>query len=138
MEEEQVQGKIPATDLHGILRSNEAEIASQLDQKVLQLVQQTTMQVCFRMGRRQTEKLHGIGIPEDAEGFRVHLSHRWRDFWRIEHNTLEQSGIELALQFALAIALPDSKPQVELAFFRAFTLPENDEMMRPRQLSHQW
>src|SRR5260370_24519488 len=93
MEEEQVQGKIPATDLHGILRSNEAEIASQLDQKVLQLVQQTTMQVCFRMGRRQTEKLHGIGIPEDAEGFRVHLSHRWRDFWRIEQNTLEQSGI---------------------------------------------
>ena len=96
------------------------------------------MQVGFRMGRRQTEKLLGIGVPEDAEGFRVHLSHRWRDFWRIEHSTLEQSGIELALQFALAIPLPDSKPQVELAFFRAFTLPENDEVMRPRQLSHQW
>jgi hypothetical protein len=90
------------------------------------------------MRRRQTEKLHGIGIPEDAEGFRVHLSHRWRDFWRMEHNTLEQSGVELALQFSLALPLPDGKLQTELAFFRAFALPENDEVMRPRQLSHQW
>jgi hypothetical protein len=79
------------------------------------------MQVGFRMSRRQTEKLHGIGIREDAEGFRTHLSYRWRDFWRIERNT--QSGIELALQFALALPLPDSNPQVELAFFLAFTLP---------------
>jgi hypothetical protein len=56
----------------------------------------------------------------------------------MEHNTLEQSGVELALQFSLALPLPDGKLQTELAFFRAFALPENDEVMRPRQLSHQW
>ncbi len=44
--------------------------AAQLDQKVLQLVQQSTMQVRFRMDRRQSEKLNGIGVPKDAQGVR--------------------------------------------------------------------
>jgi hypothetical protein len=38
MEEQQIQREIAATDLQRILRTDEAEIAAQLDQKVFQLV----------------------------------------------------------------------------------------------------
>jgi hypothetical protein len=68
----------------------------------------------------------------------VILSHRWRDFRRVEHGALEERGIELTLKLAFAPSLLNRKPHVKLALFPALALPKNDEMMRPRYLSHQW
>jgi hypothetical protein len=51
MEEQQVQREIAPTDLQRILAAHEAEIAPQLDQKVLESQQQAAMQVGFGMWR---------------------------------------------------------------------------------------
>jgi hypothetical protein len=45
MKEEEVEGEIPPSDLEGVFRADEAEIAPQFEDKSLQLPHQTTMQV---------------------------------------------------------------------------------------------
>jgi hypothetical protein len=40
--------------------------------------------------------------------------------------------------FALGPLLPNGAAEVELAFFRSFGLAENDQVVSPWQLSHQW
>lgn len=57
---------------------------------------------------------------------------------RAEYGALEQRGLELALQLALAPLLADGLAQVELALFGPFALVEDDEVVRPGQLSRQW
>jgi hypothetical protein len=43
MEEEQVQRKVPIAHLQGILRADEAEVPTQLDQKLFELFQEGAM-----------------------------------------------------------------------------------------------
>ncbi len=50
MEEQQVEGEVPATDLQRVFGADEAEVAAQLDEKVLEPRQQALMQV-------------GLGLP---------------------------------------------------------------------------
>jgi hypothetical protein len=62
--EQQVQRKVSRTYLQGIFRAGEAEIAAPLNQKLLQLVQESTMQVGLHMGLRQTEEFRCICISK--------------------------------------------------------------------------
>src|SRR6516165_12265552 len=85
----------------------------------------------------QIKKLHSISVFKYAGSFRMTLSRRWRDFWRAEHSTLEKCRIELTLKLAFAPPFLNRETQIELALFPTLTLSQDDEVMRPRQLSHQ-
>ncbi len=45
VEEKQVEGKIPAADLDWVLAANEAEVAAELEQELLELFDQGALQV---------------------------------------------------------------------------------------------
>lgn len=66
------------------------------------------------------------------------LCHHWRDICRLQYGALEQCRLELALELALAPFFLGSQAQIELAFLRQFALAEDDEVMRPGQLSRHW
>jgi hypothetical protein len=66
MEEEQVQRKIPVADLQRVFRTDKTEVASQLNEKILQLIQQAAVQIGLRVDCREAEELDSVGIPEDA------------------------------------------------------------------------
>jgi hypothetical protein len=63
------------------------------------------VEIRFEVSLWQVEELHAISVFEDADGIRVILSHRWRDFWRVEHGALEKRGVELTLNLAFAPSL---------------------------------
>lgn len=73
MEEQQVEGEVPATDLQRVFGADEAEVAAQLDEKVLEPRQQALM---------QAEKLGHVGIAEHLQRIGVGLCHQWCHFCR--------------------------------------------------------
>ena len=137
MEEEKVEGKIAATHLQRILRPHKAEVPAQLDQKLFEATDQTPMQPRLVVFGGELEKLDHITVLEDIGRRRVRLSHHRRHPGRREHRPLKQRCLELPLQLALAPALLNRHFQVELALLGALGLPENDEVVGPRQLCHQ-
>jgi hypothetical protein len=66
-----------SADLYAILRADEAEVVTQFDEEVSELEEQAAMQISFGVVCREAQKLQHIGIFEDAECVRVHLSRRW-------------------------------------------------------------
>lgn len=54
MEEERIERKITVTHLQRIFGAEKVEVSSQLNKTILQLAQQTKMQVYFYMDRRKT------------------------------------------------------------------------------------
>ena len=62
--------------------------------------------------------------------------HCGRFGWR-EDGSFEQGSPELTFQFAAGPLLANRHAQVELALFGTLALTENDEMVRPWQLSQQ-
>src|SRR5215469_8313670 len=65
------------------------------------------------------------------------LSHHCRDFWGREHRPLEQSSPNLALQLPTGPALLGRHSQIEFALLESLGLAQDDDVMRPRQLSQQ-
>ena len=52
-----------------------------------------------------------------------------------------QTTLKVEYQYVTGVRLgrtTNAKPYIELAFFGAFAPPQDDEVMRPRQLCHQW
>jgi hypothetical protein len=68
VEEQKVKEEVPATNLQRVLAADIAEVAAKLDQKLLQFLHQSTMQVGFGVSRRKVEKINEIGILEDRRG----------------------------------------------------------------------
>lgn len=89
------------------------------------------MQVMLGIALRKPEKLDGVGVLEDALGLQIHFLHHRCEFCGRER------GLELTLQLPIGPPLPNGHPQMELALFRAFALPEDDEVVAPRQLMRQ-
>ena len=52
MKEQEIQREILIPDLQRILRTHKAEVTTKLDQKILQLIKKTTVQVSFVMDGR--------------------------------------------------------------------------------------
>jgi hypothetical protein len=48
-----------------------------------------------------------------------------------------EAGLDLPFEFAFAPALVDGQAHVEFVLLGAFTLAQNDQVVGPRQLSHQ-
>ena len=67
MEEEQVERKILSTDLNRILRTHEAEVASQFSEKATKISKQGTVQIGFGMFIGNAQEFEGVGILEDVE-----------------------------------------------------------------------
>ena len=63
VEEEQIEGEIPSADLDRVLAADVAEIAAELDQELLELLDQGTLQVGLGMRGRKVEKLDEIAHP---------------------------------------------------------------------------
>ena len=67
MEKQQIERKVAAADLQRVFGPDETKVAAQLDQKILQTVQQSAMEICLAVPSRQPEKLNHIGVLEDAD-----------------------------------------------------------------------
>ena len=65
------------------------------------------------------------------------MSHRWRDFLGDDVTANDRAGLDLSFELALWPSLLDGRKDVELTFLGMLRLTKNDQMMRPRQLSHQ-
>ena len=74
VEEQQVEREVPSPDLHGKFRSDEAEVASELDEELAKPAQQPGMQVRLRVTCRQAQELEYVGILEGVGGIRVCVS----------------------------------------------------------------
>jgi hypothetical protein len=68
VEEQKVKEEVPTTNLQRVLAADIAEVAAKLDQKLLQFLHQSTMQVGFGVSRWKVEKIDEIGILEDRRG----------------------------------------------------------------------
>ena len=66
VEEEQVEGEVPPADLERVLAADEAEVAAELDQELLELLDQAALQVGLGVAGRQVEELDEIAVLEDA------------------------------------------------------------------------
>jgi len=76
VEEEQVEGEIPPADLDRVLAADVTEIAPELDQELLELLDQGPLQIDLGMLGRKVEELDKIGIPEDRCGIGMQFSQR--------------------------------------------------------------
>ena len=63
VEEQQVEGEIPPADLERVLAADEAEVAAQLDQELLELLDQAALQVGLGMRGRKVEELDEVAYP---------------------------------------------------------------------------
>lgn len=76
MKEQQVECEVPAANLHGVLRTDETEVAAEFDQKRLEPREQPAMQVRLAVFIGQIQEFDHVGVLEDAGGGAVILSHR--------------------------------------------------------------
>ena len=76
MKEQQVEGEVPAANLHGVLRTDVTEVAAELDQERLEPCEQAAMQVRLAVFVGQIQELDHVGVLEDAGGAAMTLSHR--------------------------------------------------------------
>ncbi len=77
VEEEQVECKISSADLDRVMTADEAEVAAKFDQEVLELLDQTALQVGLGMPWRKVEKLDEVAVLEDGGGVGMQFSQRW-------------------------------------------------------------
>lgn len=90
------------------------------------------------VARRQPKELERVAVAKDGERLGVRLSHRWCDFWRVEDGLLKEGRLELTFEPAAAPSFLYCHPQVEIALFRPLALAQDEEVVAPGQLSHQW
>ena len=77
MKKEQVDLKIAAANLHGIMTADKAEITTEFDEEILQLCDEAIVEIGFGMVFGKIEKLDKIAVLKDRCGFGVKFSHRW-------------------------------------------------------------
>ena len=65
IEEEQIQGEVPAADLEQVLAADEAEVSSQLDEELFEILNQSPFQVLLPIGPGQVEEFDQVAIFED-------------------------------------------------------------------------
>ena len=98
-------------------------------QRAVQAVNTELIELYWQIGKTISRK---IERAEWGDGVVAKLA---------EHLAKAQPGLRgftRANLFRMRQFFLDSKPQVKLPFFRSFALIENDQVMRPGQLSHQW
>jgi hypothetical protein len=85
----------------------------------------------------QVEELDQVGVLENRQGLGMGLPYHLGSLGRVKHRAFEQRALELAFQLAAAPALANREPEVEFPLFGALALAEDDEVVRPGQLSQQ-
>ena len=76
IEEEQIEFKVSSANLDRVMTADVAEVAAELDQELLELLDQTALQVGLGMPRRKVEELDEVAVFEDGCGVRVQFSQR--------------------------------------------------------------
>ena len=71
IEEQQVEGIVFLADLQRILTSHITKVAAQFDEKPLQLVDQTALQIGLGVSLVQLQELDEVTVLEDVHGFRM-------------------------------------------------------------------
>jgi hypothetical protein len=56
----------------------------------------------------------------------------------MKYRAFKECRSELSFEFSFAPFLLEGQPQVKFTFFLTLALAEDDQVVRPRQLSHQW
>jgi hypothetical protein len=74
VEKEQVDLKIAAANLHGIMTTDKAEITTEFDEEILQLCDEAIVEIGFGMVFGKIEKLDQITVLKDRCGFGCRLS----------------------------------------------------------------
>jgi len=137
MKEKQVQSKILPAHLERVFGADKAKIPPQLGDEAPQIAQQAAVQICLGMVRRQAEKFECVGVFEDVQSLGVQLPHQWCDFYGMKNRALKSARAELALQLAAGPFFMDGEADIKLPLHLHFALTQNDQVVRPRQLSQQ-
>lgn len=86
VEEQQVDDEVTAADLDRVLAPNEAEVAAEFVQELLELLDQGAFEVGLGMPGRQVYELDEIAVLEDGFRLGVSFSHRRCEFrWSEGH-----------------------------------------------------
>ena len=98
MEEQEVEREVAATHLQRELRTDEAEVAPQLDEEGAKLTEQAAVQVGLCMARLQVEELARVGILESGPSCgAMQMCRHCRHICRAQNSTLE--GAKAVLPF---------------------------------------
>jgi hypothetical protein len=76
IEEQKINCKVSPTDLEWILCTAEAEIATQFDQELFELCEETLLQFVFRVPGRKVQEFQEIGVFEDVGSIGLQFSQR--------------------------------------------------------------
>lgn len=74
--EQEVEAEVLAADLQEVLLADEGEVAAQFNEEAFEIGDEGVLEVRFGMGFRQVEKVHEVGVFEDAGSVRVQLCQR--------------------------------------------------------------
>ncbi len=66
IEEEQIEFKVSSANLNRVMTADVAEVAAEFDQELLELLDQTALQVGLGMPRRKVEELDEVAVLEDG------------------------------------------------------------------------
>jgi hypothetical protein len=77
VEEEQIQLKVAPADLQRILAADEAEVAPQLDEEALQVLDQSQVQIRLGMRGGEVEEFDEVGVLEEGGRARMQIAQRW-------------------------------------------------------------
>ena len=76
VEEEEVEFKVLGADLDGVMAADEAEVAAEFDEEILEFFNQAAMEIGFGMILGQVEKLNQITVFKDGRGVGMQFSQR--------------------------------------------------------------
>lgn len=77
MEEHEVDSEVLVADLNGVLRADEAEVATQLGEESTEVPQERSVKVGLGVIGGEAEELDVVGVLELVDRRRVKLCHRW-------------------------------------------------------------
>ena len=77
VEEQQVEREILLAHLQRVFAADKTEVAPEFEQELAQLHQQAALQVAFKVGSGQVEKLDQVAVFEHAGRVGVGLCHQW-------------------------------------------------------------
>jgi hypothetical protein len=135
VEQEQVDEEVLPPHLDAELLAHEAEVASELEQELLEVRHEGSLEIALRVVVRQVEEVEEVAVLEDRRDVRVACPERGRERGLADQGPLEERPRDLAFELPARPALLRGEPQVERALLRRLAPGQDEQVGRPRKLT---
>ena len=134
--EKQINEEVGVPHLYPILLTHKGEVLTKFQNEVPQICDDTFTKILLFVWFFHIQKLEYIGIPKGNQS-----SASGQQFFVLrigQHGSFKEHTADLPIQFPLGVVVRRTKPKVKFPCFICLAAGQNQQIICPRNFSHQW